>query len=108
MYKLIVLLFLFLSTSFTQVFAQDPMKPPGWMSRSVERTSTMQRLDLQQILKSENRRLAIINDTLVVEGQIIAGAKVIEIADSMVKVKYKGRSIVLTMTTSTKEYNREK
>ena len=98
MYKLIVLLFLFLSTSFTQVFAQDPMKPPGWMSRSVERTSTMQRLDLQQILKSENRRLAI----------IIAGAKVIEIADSMVKVKYKGRSIVLTMTTSTKEYNREK
>lgn len=108
MYKLIVLLFLFLSTSFTQVFAQDPMKPPGWMSRSVERTSTMQRLDLQQILKSENRRLAIINDTLVIEGQIIAGAKVIEIADSTVKVKYKGRSIVLTMTTSTKEYNREK
>ena len=77
MYKLIVLLFLFLSTSFTQVFAQDPMKPPGWMSRSVERTSTMQRLDLQQILKSENRRLAIINDTLVVEGQIIAGAKAV-------------------------------
>ena len=108
MYKLIVLLFLFLSTSFTQVFAQDPMKPPGWMSRSVERTSTMQRLDLQQILKSENRRLAIINDTLVVEGQMIAGAKVIEIADTTVKVKYKGRSIVLTMTTSTKEYNREK
>ena len=108
MYKLIALLILFLPTSFTQVFAQDPMKPPGWMSRSVERTSTMQRLDLQQILKSENRKLAIINDTLVVEGQIIAGAKVIEIADSTVKIKYKGRSIVLTMTTSTKEYNREK
>lgn len=106
MYKIIMLLLL--STLFTQGYAQDPMKPPGWMSRSVERTSTMQRLDLQQILKSENRKLAIINDTLVVEGQKIGGAKVIEIAESTVKVKYKGRNIVLTMTTSPKEYNREK
>lgn len=84
------------------------MKPPGWTNRAVERTSTLQTLDLQQILKSNNRKLAIINDTLVVEGQMIGGAKVIEIADTTVKVKYKGRSIVLTMTTSTKEYNREK
>jgi hypothetical protein len=107
-YKLIVLLFMFVCSSFTQSFAQDPMKPPGWMSRGVERTSTMQTLNLQQILTSNNRKLAIINDTLVVEGQMIGGAKVIEIADTAVKVKYKGRSIVLTMTTSTKEYNREK
>jgi hypothetical protein len=52
--------------------------------------------------------VAIINDTLVIEGQVIGGAKVTEITDQWVKVSYKGRSTTLTMTATTKEYNREK
>jgi hypothetical protein len=90
-------------------FSQDPMKPPGWLentqpTRAVKRET----LNLQQILSSKNRKIAVINDTLVVEGQIIGGAKVAEITNQWVKVIYKGRSTTLTMTETKKEYNREK
>jgi hypothetical protein len=94
---------------FSNGFAQDPMKPP---SRSTgnqsDRIVTREVLNLQQILSSKSRRVAIINDTLVIEGQVIGGAKVTEITDQWVKVSYKGRSTTLTMTVTTKEYNREK
>jgi hypothetical protein len=94
---------------FSNCFAQDPMRPPSWSTGSQpERIVTQEVLNLQQILTSKNRKLAVINDTLVVKGQIIGGAKVIEITDQWVKVIYNGRSTTLTMTATTKEYNREK
>jgi hypothetical protein len=51
--------------------------------------------------------VAVINDTLVVEGQIIGGSRVAEITEQWVRVIYKGRSTTLTMTATTKEYKRE-
>ena len=95
--------------SFTNCFAQDPMRPPNWSEESqTERIVDLEPLELQQILNSENRKLAVINDILVVKGQVIGGATVAEITSDSVKVIYKGRSIILTLTTTTKEYNREK
>jgi hypothetical protein len=94
---------------FSSCFAQDPMRPPSWSTgNQPDRIVTREVLNLQQILTSKNRKIAVINDTLVVEGQIIGGAKVIEITDQWVKVSYKGRSTTLTMTATIKEYNREK
>ncbi|MGK0248545.1 MAG: hypothetical protein ACI910_001277 [Oleispira sp.] len=94
---------------FSNCFAQDPMRPKGWSTGSqADRIVTREVLNLQQILSSKSRKVAVINDTLVVEGQVIGGAKVIEITDQWVKVVYKGRSATLTMTATIKEYNREK
>lgn len=85
------------------------MRPPNWSAGNrVEQNSQREILNLQQILSSKNRKVAVINDTLVVEGQIIGGAKVAEITDQSVRVIYQGRSTTLTMTATTKEYNREK
>jgi len=105
--KLLLPLMLFLSFNS---YSQDPMKPPGWGVVSKQPVKNVRRatLNLQQILSSKIRKIAIINDTLVVEGQIIGGSKVEKITDQWVKVTYKGRSTTLTMTAKTKEYNREK
>jgi hypothetical protein len=100
--------FVLLISSFN-CFSQDPMRPPNWSTGNrVEQNSQREILNLQQILSSKNRKVAVINDTLVVEGQIIGGAKVAEITDQSVRVIYQGRSTTLTMTATTKEYNREK
>lgn len=102
------LLFVLLFSSLN-CFSEDPMKPPGWSAGNrSDRNVQRQTLDLQQILSSKNRKVAVINDTLVVEGQIIAGAKVVKITDQWVRVIYQGRSTTLTMTATTKEYKREK
>ena len=101
---LFVLLF-----SFSNCFAQDPMRPPSWLAGSQpESNVNRETLNLQQILSSKNRKVAVINDTLVVEGQVIGGSRVAEITEQWVRVIYKGRSTTLTMTTTTKEYKREK
>jgi hypothetical protein len=99
---------LLLVVFFSNCFAQDPMRPPSWLvSNQPDHIVTQEVLNLQQILSSKNRKLAIINDTLVVKGQIIGGAKVTEITDQWVKVSYKGHTTTLTMTATTKEYIRE-
>ncbi|CCK74535.1 hypothetical protein OLEAN_C03590 [Oleispira antarctica RB-8] len=109
MFNLLKSLLLLSLFSFTSGFAQDPMRPPSWSAESQsERVVNLEPLNLQQVLSSKNRKVAVINDTLVVEGQVIGGAKVAEITDNSVRVIYKGRSIILTMTTTAKEYNREK
>ncbi len=95
-------------------FSLDPMKPPAWSAVS-EKGSPIERnkFKLQQILNSKNRSVAIINDTLVVPGQVIDGATVTQITGELVKVRYKGRIVTLTMktenmTSTTKEFHREK
>jgi hypothetical protein len=104
-----ILKLLLLVVFISNCFAQDPMRPPnGSLDSQPDRIATQEILNLQQILHSKSRKLAVINDTLVIKGQIIGGAKVTEITDQWVKVSYKGRITTLTMTTTRKEYNREK
>lgn len=109
MFDILKPLFLILLFFPLNCFSQDPMKPPGWLGNN-QLTHVVKRetLNLQQILSSKNRKVAVINDTLVVEGQIIGGAKVAEITNQWVKVIYKGRSTNLIMTATIKEYDREK
>lgn len=108
MFDVLKILLLTLLFSVSNCFAQDPMKPPSWLVGNQIDRAPRETLNLQQILISKTRKVAIINDTLVVEGQIIGGAKVSKITEQWVSVIYKGRSTTLTMTASTKEYKREK
>ena len=90
-------------------FAQDPMRPPNWVAGSRnENNNNASTLNLQQILISKNRKIAIINEKVVIEGDKIDGAKVINISDKWVKVVRAGRTITLRITPTTKEYSREK
>jgi MSHA biogenesis protein MshK len=98
-----------LMISLTSQSAQDPMRPPSWMSnRSAPVVINTDNLELQQILISTNRKLAIINESVVKEGEIIAGAKILKITKQWVKVKRQGRILTLKISPATKEYRREK
>lgn len=114
MFKLFKLLPLILMVISPLSFAQDPMRPPAWLQqRQLSAPVDDGAFNLQQIISSKNRSVAVINDTTLVEGQKIDGAKVTEITSQWVKLKYKGRTITLTMltddmTTTTKEYHSEK
>lgn len=94
-------------------FSQDPMQPPAWSAGSTQSRSVDEKqFSLQQIISSKNRRVAVINNTSLVEGQTIDGAKVIKITSQWVKLKFKGQSFNLKMTnpdmtTTTKEYHSE-
>lgn len=89
--------------------AQDPMRPPNWSAEIREETATkLEPLELQQILNSNNRKVAVINGIIVVEGQVIAGAKVIKISEKFVRIMHRGRQVNLTMADTIKEYSREK
>ena len=90
-------------------YSQDPMRPPSWMTgpKSTS-TSKASKLDLQQILISKDRKVAVINETLVTEGERIAGARVKQISTQWVKVVRAGRTKTLRITPTTKEYRSEK
>lgn len=118
-YKLLPLILIVISPlSFSQGTSQgasqDPMKPPTWLQqRQKSAPIDIGKFNLQQIISSKNRSVAVINDTTLVEGQKIDGAKVTKITSDWVKLKYKGRTITLTMltdnmNTTTKEYHSEK
>lgn len=114
MFKLIKLLPLILMVLSPISFSQDPMKPPAWMQQNQTSVPVdTSKFKLQQIISSKDRGVAVINDTTLVEGQKIDGAKVTKITSQWVKLMYKGRIITLTMltenmTTTTKEYHSEK
>ena len=89
--------------------AQDPMRPPSWMkSTSIKSPGKTRKINLQQILISKDRKVAVINETLVTEGEKIAGGKVKQISEQWVKVERGGRTMTLRITPTTKEYRREK
>ena len=90
-------------------FSQDPMRPPSWMTGNKVETSNKGRaLNLQQILISKDRKLAVINEVVVTEGERVSGARVKSISEQWVKVTRSGRTITLRITPTTKVYSREK
>jgi hypothetical protein len=50
---------------------------------------------LSGIVQDESKPLAVINDRIVGPGEIVNGARVIEINDDSVKLVYKGKKIIL-------------
>lgn len=105
----LALLFATALLSLNSHSAQDPMRPPSWMSnRSAPAVTTYDALELQQILISSTRKVAVINASVLREGETIAGAKVLKITKQWVKVKRQGRILTLKISPTTKEYRREK
>jgi hypothetical protein len=89
--------------------SKDPMRPPNWIkSLSNESVTKDSKLNLQQILISKDRKFAMINETLVSEGESIAGGKIKKITHQWVKVERGGRTLTLRIIPTTKEYRREK
>src|SRR3970282_471684 len=60
---------------------EDPFRPPGYKEKnSLQNISSKSKTwDVNQILTSGNRRIAIINNRAVKVGENVGGAKVIEI-----------------------------
>jgi len=95
--------------SFNTYSAQDPMRPPNWIIESQTMSKrSIEPLALQQILISENRKIAIINEKIVIEGSSIDGGRVLDIGDEWVRVMRDGRSMMLRISPITKEKIREK
>ena len=80
-FLLIILLassFLLTSTAFANK-PQDPMRPPNFSPASSASAGVQKQWQITEILISEERRIAVINDTLVKPGDTINNAKVIHI-----------------------------
>ena len=93
--------------SVTVIAAQDPMRPPSWMGGSNKTKVRKQSLSLQQILISEDRKSAVINNKLVNEGDMVKGAKVKRIERERVIVMRSGRRHTLRLVPTVKEYINE-
>ena len=82
------------------VYAQldDPTRPPntvGIVASSTDETNTT--WDLSSILISPQRSVAIINGTAVQAGEMLAGAKVVQIKQTTVELSYRDEIIVLNL-----------
>lgn len=89
------------------ISAQDPMRPPGW-GRAVEINSiSPDKIKLQQILISQERKIAVINSKVVKEGQSIAGATIVKIEKNQIRIRSGGVIKVIKLLPTMKGVNRE-
>lgn len=86
---------------------QDPMRPPNWTNQAPRSPSTSARIDLQQILISKDRKIVIVNDKILQEGQLIDGYKIIEIDAKQIKIRRAGVNKIIKLLPITKGENRE-
>lgn len=91
------------SYSAISLSAQDPTRPPSWLTGSANVTSNEGALTLQQVLISQNRRFAVINEKLVSEGDRVAGARVTKIDRDKVIIIRAGQRTTLRLVPITKE-----
>lgn len=75
----------------------DPMRPPGYGAVSTTKSYRSTTYSLSQILISDDRKRAIINETLVSEGAKIDGAKVLKIEQDRVILRVDGKLKVLAI-----------
>ena len=77
------------------VTSEDPLRPPGQRivdSAKVEK-KTPETWSVNEILHSEGRRLAIVNNKTVQQGDVVNGATVMDISADQVTLKYKDKII---------------
>ena len=87
--------------------AQDPMRPPNWAKSSEVSSVATEKLELQQILISVNRKLVVINDKVLQEGQTVSGVRIIEIEAGQIKIRRGGVNTIVKLLPATKEVSRE-
>jgi hypothetical protein len=86
---------------------QDPMRPPNWVNQVNSSPIQNERINLQQILISKERKIVIINDKILREGQSINGNKIIKIEAEQIKIRRRGVSKVIKLLPSAKGVKRE-
>lgn len=86
---------------------QDPMRPPSWGNTVEVMSVSKEKIKLQQILISEKRKIAVINDQVVKEGQKIAGVTIISIETNQIKIRRGGVIKTIKLLPTTKDANRE-
>lgn len=78
--------------------APDPMRPPAHlMLNATPQAVASSALQLQMILVSDHRKIAVINDKMMQEGDVKHGITLISIDDNQVSVKRKGKIIDLKL-----------
>jgi len=92
-------LLLILATSqFVQAQLNDPTRPPNIAEEVISEAGEVDTSwDLSSILVSPERRVAIINGQAVKSGDMLAGAEVLNIDATGVKLKYRGEIILLKL-----------
>lgn len=103
MYKMIPILaaifsLLCHSGSCFAVSLGDPFRPPSYSNSIVLPKDKNKTWYVNEILASEGRRIAIVNDRTVTTGDTVDEAKVIDITSERVTLKYKNRNIYLPLT----------
>lgn len=82
-----------LSPTIVQAQLDDPTRPPGYrlVLPGGKTAASATRYTVTSIRISASRRVAIVNDKSVEQGDSVNGAKVVEINPSDVKLKKKGK-----------------
>lgn len=88
---------LLMTSSFVQAQLDDPTRPANIANATSSATAVTASWDLSSILVSPQRRVAIINGKTVKSGENLAGAKVLMINETGVKLKYRGEIILLKL-----------
>lgn len=75
--------------------SEDPLRPPGYKITGAKSTAGKQPATwlVNEILHSEGRRVAIVNNKMVKKGDVVDGARVVDITSERVTLEYKGRII---------------
>ena len=88
---------LLMTNQFVQAQLDDPTRPANIANATSSATAVTSSWDLSSILVSPQRRVAIINGKTVKSGETLAGAKVLMINKTSVKLKSRGEIILLKL-----------
>ena len=79
--------------------SSDPTRPPAPLTSLTTTNATQadQKLDLRAIFYAKGRRLAVINDQRLSEGDLVGGARVVQILPSHVRMRRAGNDFELRL-----------
>ena len=73
------------------------MRPPSWTKQKPTSSVKNESIKLQQILISEDRKVVIINDQILMEGQSVSGMKITKIEATQVMFRRAGVSKIIKL-----------
>jgi len=87
------------ATVFTHAELLDPTRPPNFATSSAVQAKAVSMPRLRSILAGGERRLALINNIYIAEGERRAGIEVVRIGVDDVVVRHSGEEKTLTLNT---------
>ena len=78
--------------SIASAWASDPMRPPAWLLESnyglaTKSAKEISQFSLQQILISKNKKIAVVNGSVMTEGAKLGNAKLLKIYANKIRMK---------------------